>query len=78
MSGTNEILRLADSDDLAGEISEVSAVRSGRDKVITAVRAGNGKLKLISWKISQDGSITRLADSDNREYHLSAPILLFQ
>ena len=61
------ISRLADSGEhageRAGEISIVSAVRLPNDnKVVTAV-SYDGKLKLISWQINPDGSISRLADS---------------
>ena len=55
--------RLADSGQAAGAISLVSSVTLAGDKVITAVRDGRGNLKLISWRINPNGSISRLADS---------------
>ena len=50
---------------LAGEATMIRAVRdSFAGKVITAVRAGNGHLKLISWEVSGDGNtVRRLHDS---------------
>ena len=68
--------RVDDSDGmLNGPICLVSAVPLSNDRVITAVRqwvkVGSGgtepdwknRLRLISWQINADGSITRLADS---------------
>lgn len=46
-----KISRLADSGQAAGDISLVSAVTLAADKVITAVRDGDGDLKLISWTL---------------------------
>ncbi len=59
------VIRLGDSDQLAGAISLVSAsIIGGLDRVVTAVRDGGGNLKLISWRVPQSGAITRLGDSD--------------
>jgi hypothetical protein len=42
----------------------IRAVRDNTGNLITSVRAGNGALKLISWRVAGDGSsITRLGDS---------------
>jgi hypothetical protein len=46
-----QIFRLAGSGQAAGGISLVSAVTLPDDKVITAVRDGDGDLKLISWTL---------------------------
>lgn len=48
----------------AGAVSDIAATNNGAHGVITAVRAGNNTLKLISWEVASDGlSIRRLADS---------------
>lgn len=45
----------------AGSVSRISAVanRTG-DRVLTAVRDGNGQLKVIPWQVSASGSVNRL------------------
>jgi hypothetical protein len=51
----------------AGAVSDIAATNNGARGVITAVRAGNNRLKLISWEVASDGLlITRLADSLNQ------------
>ncbi len=58
--------RRSDSGDLAGSVSEIAAVSGAQNgRVITAVRTGQGTLRLISWQVSSSGPITRLADSGN-------------
>jgi hypothetical protein len=65
--GILDLGRRNDSADLAGAVSEIASVngrQSGR--VITAVRTGQGTLRLISWQVSGTGPIARLADSGNQ------------
>jgi hypothetical protein len=51
----------------AGAVSDIAATNNGARGVITAVRAGDNTLKLISWEVARDGLvITRLADSLNQ------------
>jgi len=45
------VSRTGDSDDLAGAVSEVSLATPESNNMTTAVRAGNGSLKLISWRM---------------------------
>ena len=48
----------------AGAVREVAVVNNGPRGVITAVRAGNETLRLISWEVANDGmSISRLAEN---------------
>lgn len=67
LENTGELTRLADSGGVAGAVSEISLARvtgdsRGNHRVVTAVRGGDGKLLLISWRIPKDGSsITRLS-----------------
>lgn len=56
--------RKNNSDALPGEVSEIAAVR-GTGQIITAVRTSSN-LKLISWRASASGPITKLADSGNQ------------
>jgi len=59
-----KIVRLGDSGNQAGAISEADVTFIGGGKVVTSVRDGGGDLKLISWSISADGkTIKRLGDS---------------
>jgi len=56
-------LRRGDSGDRAGEVSELAlANRSGR-QLVTAVRTGSGRLRLITWQVNTDGSVSRRGDS---------------
>ena len=51
----------------AGAVSDIAAAKNGARGVITAVRAGNNTLLLISWEVASDGlSIRRLADSQSQ------------
>jgi hypothetical protein len=64
LQNNGELIRLADSEDQAGAVSEISLVRvdadpSGNHRVVTAVRGGDGTLLLISWSIAPDGSSIR-------------------
>jgi hypothetical protein len=62
--GLGSITRLKDSNTLAGEASLIEAtVTLDPSTLVTAVRAANGKLKLISWRLEADGSFSRLGDS---------------
>jgi len=59
--------RRNDSADLAGVVSEIAAVSGAQSgRVITAVRTGQGTLRLISWQVSGSGPISRLSDSGNQ------------
>lgn len=69
--GLEGIARRGDSENLAGEASLIEAVTLDRSTLVTAVRAGNGKLKLISWRLEADGSFTRLGDSGDQAGEVS-------
>jgi hypothetical protein len=75
ISDTGEITRTGDSGDQAGEASLISvaghAVGTPTAMYTTAVRAGNGDLKLISWRLNDDGSLSRLADSGSKAGEVS-------
>ncbi|MBI2856955.1 MAG: hypothetical protein HYX95_01425 [Chloroflexi bacterium] len=58
--------RLGDSGSQAGAISQVAAASRVGDNVVTAVRDGEGELKLISWHAGADGTITRTGDSGSQ------------
>jgi hypothetical protein len=61
-----DVSRRGDSDDLAGEISDLAAVGDDGGGVVTAVRTGAGRLKLINWEIHPSGSVARLGDSGDQ------------
>jgi hypothetical protein len=59
-----DVCRAHDSADLAGSVSEIASTRTvDGQRLVTAVRAGDGALKLISWQINTAGPVTRLGDS---------------
>jgi hypothetical protein len=43
----------------------------GDDVLVTALRAGNGNLLLISWRLEPDGTISRLGDSGSQAGEVS-------
>lgn len=63
-AGTN-INRRGDSGSQAGTASIIKIVAGENNRFITAVRTSSKRLKLISWRLNNNGSLTRLADSGN-------------
>ncbi len=63
-AGTS-LTRRGDSANLAGAATLVNLVAVDDGLFVSAVRAGNGRLLLISWRLNANGSFTRLADSGN-------------
>ena len=64
-----EIHRTGDSGTQAGEITGTPAsvrLHTSHVHALTAVQDSVENLKLISWRINQDGSISRLQDSGNQ------------
>lgn len=53
------VIRRSSSQSGAGAVSEISSLTT-RNNVVTAVRAGNGNLKMILWRIDAAGGIQRL------------------
>ncbi|MDR4504893.1 MAG: hypothetical protein MRK01_08920 [Candidatus Scalindua sp.] len=47
----------------AGPVSQIAALHTGLGNIVTAVRDGSGNLKLITWKVSSNGSVQRLHDA---------------
>jgi hypothetical protein len=74
VAGNGTFTRLGDSGSHAGKVNSIAiASIAGTDLIITAVQTDHsivelhGKLKLIAWRISEDGStFTRLGDSGNQ------------
>jgi hypothetical protein len=68
----SKIERIGDSGSLAGAVSEIAMVRTysdddtaGQQGVLTAVRAGNGTLKLIAWRLT-GSTFERRSDSGSQ------------
>ena len=61
--GLGTITRIWDSGTTAGAASDIAVTTLGADLLITACRAGDGHLLLISWRLEGDGTISRLHDS---------------
>jgi hypothetical protein len=70
------ITRSPGPDGLGEEISLVSLVYLGNNLVVTAVRDGSGKLKLISWKVDSNGGITRSPGPDGLGEEISLVSIL--
>lgn len=60
---TPQITRLRDSGDDAEAASAIAMAAVADSIIVTAVRAGDGHLLLITWKLNPDGTFMRLADS---------------
>jgi hypothetical protein len=60
------IMRRGDSDDQAGFVSEIAAIKHRSQQVVTAVRTQSNTLKLISWQVLANGSVNRTGDSSNQ------------
>lgn len=69
LNADGSFTRLRDSGNLAGPISDVVVTelpqRGGANRILTTVRT-NGRLKLIAWSISNNGTISRIGDSGNQ------------
>jgi hypothetical protein len=59
------VTRVADSGSQAGAVSETSSLFRAYG-LLTAVRAGDGTLLLIAWKINSGGALTRDGDSGDQ------------
>ena len=62
---TGSITRAGDSGTQAGTASRIKIAIITNTRFVTAFRSGDGRIKLISWSLNADGSLTRLADSGN-------------
>ena len=60
------IRRLGDSGEQAGEATQIAMSRFSATRFVTAVRAGNGALKLISFDVDAAGRISRTGDSGSQ------------
>jgi hypothetical protein len=64
------LTRLADSGAAASGIGEVSLLKlplaGNSERILTSVRAADGSLKLIVWRVTAAGVFTRLGDSGNQ------------
>ena len=60
-----QIQRLGDSGHQAGEATNINISQFNANRFVTAVRAGNGKLKLIAFDVDGVGTIKRTGDSDD-------------
>ncbi len=71
--GTGPITRLDDSEGQAGAVSVIAVhpVPGSNADLVTAVRTGAGKLKLITWQVSLGGQLTRLGDSGEQAGEVS-------
>jgi hypothetical protein len=59
----------------AGAVSNLSIVAVTSSILVTAVRQGNGTLKLISWELGDTSRIKRLKDSEQSGHH-AGPVSL--
>lgn len=64
---SQNIVRKGDSGSQAGTVSEIAtAYDYGQRRLVTAVRTAENRLKLISWRVNNSGSVTRTGDSGNQ------------
>ena len=60
---------MGDSGNQAGSVQKVAIARYESNRVITAIQLNDGTLKLIPWRINDDGSITRLTGMDDPTFN---------
>ena len=70
LNSNGTLTRLADSGSAAGAVSEVSLVKlplvGANERLVTAVRDGDGNLRVIVWRVSSTGAFTRTGDSGSQ------------
>ncbi len=59
-------MRRGDSANRAGTAPEITLANRSNRLLVTAVRTGNGRLRLITWRVNLDGSVARRGDSGNQ------------
>jgi hypothetical protein len=59
-------VRKGDSGSAAGSVQDIAVARIADRRILTAVRTGEGTLKLISWNVSDSGSVSRRGDSGDQ------------
>lgn len=66
-NSNGSLTRLGDSGNQAGTVGKIAATAFfGGNKLATAVQTSSKKLKIITWRVNTNGSITRLGDSGNQ------------
>jgi hypothetical protein len=61
--GGRSIRRIGFNHQQAGEATLIHAVMDPSGRLVTSMRSGAGSLVLVTWDISSDGTLTRLADN---------------
>jgi hypothetical protein len=72
-AGLTSITRLHDSGSAAGAATNITIVALDDTRLVTALRAGNGNLFLIAWRLEPDGTISRLGDAEAGELSFATP-----
>ncbi|MHA2314456.1 MAG: hypothetical protein ACXACF_04125 [Candidatus Hermodarchaeia archaeon] len=57
------IMRYGESGDIGEFATEITISKIRANQLLTAIRSKEGRLKLISWRVHRDGSISRQSDS---------------
>jgi hypothetical protein len=57
------IMRYGESGDIEEFATEITITKIRANQLLTAIRSKERRLKLISWQVQNDGSISRLSDS---------------
>ena len=71
-----QIQRLNDSGHEAGEATHINISQFTANRFVTALRAGNGKLKLIAFELDGTGRIRRTGDSGDQAGDVSEVALV--
>jgi hypothetical protein len=66
-AGAVVLERIGDSGNQAGAASEISLAGTDTHHLMTAVREGNGNLKVIRWDVDLDGTVTRVGSTIGNE-----------
>jgi hypothetical protein len=56
-------MRYGESEDIKEFVTKLAITKTRENQLLIAIRTKEGRLKLISWQVRRDGSISRLNDS---------------
>ena len=68
LAAPKPVVRKGDSGNRAGKVKEIAVSNHRTRQLVTAVRTEAGKMRLISWRVNQDGAVLRTGDNGSQGY----------